>query len=191
MVSIHQSPEYSFPFRSGFINERGEGRGKGYNLNIPLPRGVNDTEYLLVIEKALTWLSDLYTPDLLILQLGTDPLEEDPLSRWNLSNQGFLRAFKAVREVFGDGIYLGGGGYHPLALARAWTLIWCEMSGREAPREINEEGKKVLRAVEWEEFDEDKDISYMYETLIDEERGGEVRGEIRDIIAEVKALIYS
>ena len=191
VVSIHQSPEYSFPFRSGFLHERGSGRGKGYNLNIPLPQGVNDTEYLLVLEKTLTWLSDVYKPDLHILQLGTDPLEEDPLSRWKLSNTAFLRAFKAVREVFGEGIYLGGGGYHPLALARAWTLLWCEMSGREAPKEINEEGKKVLLAVEWEEFDDEKDMSYMYESLIDEERGGEVRGEIREIIAEVKDLIYS
>jgi len=191
VVSIHQSPSYSFPFTRGFLEERGEGKGKGYNLNIPLPEGVNDSEYLYILEKTLTWLRDIYQPEVLILQLGTDPLEEDPLSRWRLSNLGFLQAFRLVRDAFGDGIYLGGGGYHPIALARCWTLIWCEMSGRKPPLIISEEGRRVLKAVDWEEFDDEKDTGYMYERLVDEERQGDIRTEIREIASRVKAEIYS
>ncbi|RLJ69774.1 acetoin utilization protein AcuC [Hydrogenivirga caldilitoris] len=191
VLSLHQSPEYSFPFVKGSLEERGEGKGKGYNLNVPLPKGVNDTEYLFVLEKILTYVKDLFTPEVYLLQLGTDPLLEDPLSKFELSNVGFLEAFRLVREAFGEGVYLGGGGYHPIALARCWTLIWCEISGREAPRELNALGKEILSSVDWEEFDDDVDRSYMYEYLIDKPREGAIRKEIKELVLKIKELVYS
>lgn len=191
VLSLHQSPEYSFPFERGFLEERGSGRGKGYSLNVPLPKGLNDTEFLFVLEKSLTYVRDVFDPEVYVLQLGTDPLMEDPLSKFELSNVGFLEAFRLVRDFLGEGVYLGGGGYHPIALARAWTLIWCDISGREAPEKINPSGRKVLKDVEWEEFDDDVDRSYMFELLKDPPRGGEVREEIKDLISRVKALVYS
>lgn len=191
VFSIHQSPEYAFPFRSGFMEERGEGRGKGYNLNIPLPKGINDSEFLYVLERSLMCLKEVFIPEIYVLQLGTDALAEDPLSRFSLSNRGFLEAFRIVRSVFGEGVYLGGGGYHPIALARAWTLLWCEMSGREIPPLVNEDGRKVLQEVDWEESEEETDRTYMYEKLIDPWRYGEVREEVKEIVSKVKATIYS
>ncbi len=189
VLSIHQSPEYAFPFKSGFLEERGEGKGKGFNLNVPLPKGVNDKEYLLVLEQALSCISDVFQPDVYVLQLGTDALMEDPLSKLNLSNRGFLEAFRLVRESFGKGIYLGGGGYHPVALTRAWTLIWCEISGREPPESIGREGMEVLKSVDWEDPYEER--SYMYERLLDDWRVGVVRKEIRDLRERVKETAYS
>ncbi len=189
VVSIHQSPEYAFPFKSGFLEERGKGKGKGFNLNVPLPQGVNDDEYIYVLENILDAILQVFKPEVYVVQLGTDPLLEDPLSKFNLSNLGFLRAFQLIREALGRGIYLGGGGYHPIALARSWTLIWCEISGRKAPKYINEKGKEVLKAVEWEEYYDDVDTSYMYETLIDEYRGGKIRNEIKEITERARTLI--
>ncbi len=191
VFSVHQSPEYSFPFNTGFLDERGSRKGKGFNLNIPLPKGVNDSEYLFILEKALTYLKDVFHPEVYVLQLGTDPLLEDPLSKFELSNRGFLQAFRIVRETFGEGIYLGGGGYHPVALARSWAILWCEMSGRDIPEEINPEARKVLETVEWEEFDDDVDRSYMYEKLLDEWRGEEIRTEIKELALRMKDTIYS
>ncbi len=191
VLSLHQSPEYAFPFTHGFMNERGEGKGKGYNLNVPLPKGVNDSEFLFVLEKVLAYVGDVFQPDIYVLQLGTDPLLEDPLSRLELSNKGFLEAFRLVRSYLGDGIYLGGGGYNPIALARSWAVLWCEMSGREVPEEITPEGRRVLEAVEWEEFDEDVDRSYMYERLLDEPREGDIRQEVKELVLRVKATVYS
>ncbi|RMH05744.1 MAG: acetoin utilization protein AcuC, partial [Aquificota bacterium] len=152
VYSIHQSPEYAFPFKRGFFHERGEGKGKGYNLNLPLPKGVNDTEFLKVLENTLLPVVEFYKPEVYVLQLGTDPLLEDYLSKFELSNWGFLKAFELVRELLGDGIYLGGGGYHPVALARAWALIWCSMSGKEVPKRLEEKAKRVLASVNFEEF---------------------------------------
>ncbi|WP_448588350.1 acetoin utilization protein AcuC [Thermocrinis sp.] len=188
--SIHQSPEYAFPFNRGFLEERGEGRGKGFNLNLPLPKGVNDREFLYVLEKGLEMVLDVFKPEVYVLQLGTDGLKEDYLSKFELSNWGLLMAFRLVREALGEGIYLGGGGYHPLALARAWALVWCELSNRQIPEQINSEGRKVLSEVNFEEFEEE-DRSYMFERLLDRPREGEVRTEVKKLCERAKALLYS
>ncbi|MDQ7037633.1 MAG: acetoin utilization protein AcuC [Aquificota bacterium] len=191
VVSFHQSPEYAFPFRTGYLHERGEGRGKGFNLNVPMPEGLNDNEFLYILERVLGYLRDVFMPEVYLLQLGTDLLKEDYLSRFEITNRGFLEAFRLVREAFGEGIYLGGGGYHPIALVRAWTLIWCEMSGRRAPERVGVAGRKVLESVDWEEFDDEVDRSYMYELLLDPRGGGPVRQEVKDLVLRVKTEVYS
>jgi acetoin utilization protein AcuC len=191
VLSFHQSPEYAFPFRSGFLEERGRGRGRGYNLNVPLPKGTNDAELLYVLERVLSYVADVFSPEVLILQLGTDLLREDYLSKLEVTNRGFLEAFRVVRDVFGEGIYLGGGGYHPLALARAWTVLWCEISRREIPERIRPEARRVLEALDWEEFEEDTDRSYMYELLLDPRLESHIRGEVKDLVLRVKAEVYS
>ncbi|ADC90149.1 Histone deacetylase [Thermocrinis albus DSM 14484] len=189
VFSIHQSPEYAFPFTKGFLHERGASKGKGFNLNAPLPKGVTDTEFLKVLETGIEVIKEVFKPDVYLLQLGTDGLEEDYLSKWRLSNWGFLKAFKMVREAFGDGIYLGGGGYHPIALTRAWSLVWCEISGREVPTTLRREAREVLLSVGWEELDE-TDRSYMYETLLDKPREGHIRREILSICEAMKSHLF-
>ncbi len=186
VLSIHQSPTYAFPFKRGFFEERGEGRGKGYNLNVPLPKGVGDREYLFVVEGLIPLVAKAYKPEVYVLQLGTDILEEDYLSKFNLSNFGFLKAFDLIRDVLGEGIYLGGGGYHPIALARAWALIWCRISNRDIPKDITPLAKKILSSVEFEELEE-VDRSYMWESLLDKPRYGELRREIKDLVEKVRS----
>ncbi len=188
VLSIHQSPEYAFPFKRGFIEEMGEEEGTGYNLNVPLPKGINDSEFLYALQSSLELTLSHFSPQVYLLQLGTDPLTEDPLSKFNLSNVGFLEAFRYVRNTLGEGVYIGGGGYHPVALARGWSLIWCEISGREIPKLINGEARKVLESVDYEEFDDEVDRSYMYNFLTDEPNKGEVRSEVREVLSRVKGL---
>ncbi len=188
VLSIHQSPEYAFPFKKGFIHERGSGKGKGYNLNLPLPKGVNDREFLFVLEKVLTKVLEIFRPEVYLLQLGTDVLSEDYLSKFELSNWGFLKAFDLIRDMLGEGIYLGGGGYHPIALARAWSLLWCRMSERDIPKNLNQKARELLLSVDFEEFDDEVDRSYMYELLLDMPREGGIREEVKGIVEQ--ALSY-
>ncbi len=187
--SLHQSPDFSFPFRSGFLHERGKGKGEGYTLNVPFPPSVTDDEFLFLLERTLPRIAEFFDPEVYVVQLGTDALLEDPLSRLCLSNRGLLEAFRLVREILGEGIYLGGGGYNPVALVRAWTLIWCDISGREPPRRINPEAEGVLRSVGWENPREEVDEEPLYRTLQDSWRGSGVRDEIRKLALELKALI--
>ncbi|MCS6956896.1 MAG: acetoin utilization protein AcuC [Aquificaceae bacterium] len=190
VFSIHQSPEYAFPFKKGYLHETGEGRGKGYNLNLPLPPGVNDSEFLFLIERILPALKSAIKPEVYVLQLGTDALKEDYLSKFNLSNWGFLKAFDLIRDVLGEGIYLGGGGYHPIALVRAWLLVWCRLSNRDIPTFLNDKAKQILLSVDFEEFDEDVDRSYMFERLLDTPNEGEVRREIVSIAEKALSLLF-
>lgn len=71
------------------MEERGRGKGKGYNLNIPLPKGINDSEFLYALEGALEMVKDVFEPEVYVLQLGTDTIKEDYLSKFELSNWGF------------------------------------------------------------------------------------------------------
>lgn len=188
VLSLHQSPDYAFPFTKGYLQERGSGRGKGYNLNLPLPPGIKDGELLYVLERTLPLVRDVFKPEVYVLQLGTDMLREDYLSKFEVSNGGFLRAFDLVREVLGEGIYLGGGGYHPVALARAWALLWCRMSNRPIQDRLTPEARKVLLSVDFEEFEEDASRCYMYEKLLDPPNYGEVREKVKGLVDE--ALSY-
>ncbi len=189
VFSIHQSPEYSFPFNRGFLEEIGKGKGKGYNLNLPMPKGLNDSEFLYALEKGLEIVLDLFKPEVYVLQLGTDALKEDYLSKFELSNWGFLKAFRLIREALGEGIYLGGGGYHPVALVRAWTLIWCELAGKDIPKYINDRARQVVLNVDFEEFDE-VDRSYMFDQLLDKPNEGEIRTEVKELCQKAKALLH-
>ncbi len=185
VFSIHQSPSYAFPFKRGFFEERGSGKGRGYNLNIPLPKGIKDNEYLLVVEELIPLIAQAYKPEIYVLQLGTDVLAEDYLSKFELSNFGFLKAFDIIREVLSDGIYLGGGGYNPIALTRAWSLIWCRISNREIPKELSPRAIGLLSSVEFEEFDE-VDRSYMLKSLLDNPRKDYIREEVKDIVERAR-----
>ena len=58
-VSIHADPARFYPFFWGHAEERGVGEGLGYNLNLPLPRGTGDADYLAALETALSRIARL------------------------------------------------------------------------------------------------------------------------------------
>jgi len=72
--SVHQ--EGIFP-RSGWIDEIGTGRGKGYSVNAPLKRGAGLADYRAVMEEVFVPMIRKYDPDLLIISAGQDPLFDD------------------------------------------------------------------------------------------------------------------
>ncbi len=188
LLSLHQSPEYAYPFKRGFLEEVGRGKGKYYNLNVPLPKGLSDSEFLYVIEGLIPLLKEIFKPEVVIFQLGTDALYEDYLSKFNLSNLAFLEGFKLLYEEFNKrAILLGGGGYHPLSLLRCWALIWCYLKGTNCPNKFNGKVKDFLKKIDFEELEEG-DRSYLLESLKDSWRWGEVRGEVKGILEKVKTI---
>jgi acetoin utilization deacetylase AcuC-like enzyme len=52
-VSIHADPSRFYPFFWGYANETGEADGAGCNLNLPLPRGSGDREFLAALDTAI------------------------------------------------------------------------------------------------------------------------------------------
>jgi acetoin utilization deacetylase AcuC-like enzyme len=117
--STHQFPYYP---GTGRAQERGEGRGAGYTLNVPMPAGLGDTEYLEVFNKVLRPALQGYRPDVVIISAGFDAHRDDPLAGMNLSTQGYVALSRVVKEIAGEfsqGRILSclEGGYNLEALA--------------------------------------------------------------------------
>lgn len=85
-VSIHESPLYP---GSGNINDFGEGLGKGYTLNIPLPGGQGDIEYANIFNTLIERVVYQYKPQMILVSAGFDAYHGDAMSSMRLSRQGF------------------------------------------------------------------------------------------------------
>ena len=77
-ISMHESGNTLFP-GTGFDDEIGEGAGKGYTVNIPLPVGTYDAIYMSTFKAVVLPLIKAYDPDVIMLELGMDTLAGDPL----------------------------------------------------------------------------------------------------------------
>ena len=117
--STHQYPYYP---GTGRADERGFGKGNGYTLNVPLPAGTGDSEYLEVFNRILRPALKAYRPDAVIISAGFDAHHDDPLAGMNLSTQGYAALSRVVKEIAGEfarGRVLSclEGGYNLEALA--------------------------------------------------------------------------
>ena len=101
-VSLHANPRDDYPSFRGFEDETGEGNGKGYNLNICLPKGTTGQEYLQALEtRALSFLKECKI-DALIICFGADTFINDPdpsnLSGFKLGISDYERIGAALRN---------------------------------------------------------------------------------------------
>ncbi len=109
-VSIHADPMRFYPFYWGHAAERGEGEGLGYNLNLPLQRGTGDDSYLATLETALARVSD-FGADVLVVALGLDAYENDPLKGLAVTTPGFARIGAAIAGLGLQTLMVQEGGY--------------------------------------------------------------------------------
>lgn len=182
--SLHMDTGYAYPFRGGGCADWGR---LGNAVNVPLPMRTNDTEYRHAFCTLWPAVLECFRPEAVVLQAGADMLYLDPLGKFDISNRLFLEVVeRVVRDcpAHGDGtprlVVTGGGGYHPLGLARGWLGVWGVLSGRQLPGPIPTGGQALLRAVGWDP-DEDED-ECCFEVLVgdrlDAPRGGPVREEV-------------
>lgn len=133
-ISFHESPKTLFPFRTGFEDEIGRGRGKGYTINVPLPENTSDEEFLWAFERILFPLAHAFRPDVVVAVLGADVLFSDPFSHLQLTNASVCKALEGILQVSPKLLALGSGGYVLDNIARTWALAWAIMNGL-GPRE--------------------------------------------------------
>jgi acetoin utilization deacetylase AcuC-like enzyme len=109
--SIHQSPY--FP-GTGWPHETGINEGKGRNLNVPLPAGSGIDEYRNALEKRILPEIVRFSPDLVIVSAGQDPLGDDPLGGMNLVPADFGEMTSILCRGSGKSLALSlEGGYGP------------------------------------------------------------------------------
>ena len=135
-ISMHESGKFLFP-GTGFPEEVGEGKGRGYAVNVPLYPYTSDDVYLWAFKEIVEPLVERFRPDVLVTQLGIDSHFLDPITHMALTTQGH-NAVVAACAVMGipKWLALGGGGYDLQAVARAWTLDYAVMSGQVFADEI-------------------------------------------------------
>jgi acetoin utilization deacetylase AcuC-like enzyme len=109
-VSLHADPVRFYPFFWGHAHERGEGAGLGANLNLPLARGTGDDDYLRALDTALDRIADFGT-DVLIIALGLDAHENDPLKGLAVTTAGFARIGAAIAATGLPLVLVQEGGY--------------------------------------------------------------------------------
>ncbi len=109
-VSLHCDPEAFYPFFWGHAHERGEGAGLGYNLNLPLARGTGDDAYLEALAVALERIGD-FGADVLVVALGLDAYENDPLKGLAITTPGFARIGATIAGLGLPTLMVQEGGY--------------------------------------------------------------------------------
>ncbi|MCX2721589.1 histone deacetylase family protein [Roseibium salinum] len=109
-VSLHADPERFYPFFWGHGAERGEGAGRGCNLNLPLARGTGDDDYLNTLRTAFEHIRAFGT-DVLIVALGLDAYEKDPLKGLAVTTPGFNRIGSAIAKLGLPTLLVQEGGY--------------------------------------------------------------------------------
>jgi acetoin utilization deacetylase AcuC-like enzyme len=85
------------------------------DLDIGLPDGTTDEQYLEILDKQLPRVFESFEPDLVFLQAGVDVLAEDRFGRMNLSKEGVAERDGMVYQLCFDNsiplVYTMGGGY--------------------------------------------------------------------------------
>lgn len=133
-VSLHESGAFLFP-GTGFTQEIGAGRGKGYSVNVPLYPYTTDETFLWALREVVPPLIEAFRPDVLVTQLGIDTHYRDPITHMALTVEGFAQAVAELAKLVPDPVpkwlALGGGGYDLQAVARGWSMAFAVMSGQD------------------------------------------------------------
>lgn len=154
-ISLHRHAPGFFPPKTGSIKEKGKHKtkGVGYNLNIPMPRGCKDADFLEMVSLVLAKIVPEFNPDAMVLCVGADGLKADDLVKetnecWSLSPEGLAECVRRVSSFCGGIKYqtgkrcdklqkrklivLGGGGYNPPNTSK--TFLLCTAASCEGSR---------------------------------------------------------
>ncbi|WP_440637564.1 histone deacetylase family protein [Bradyrhizobium sp. PUT101] len=109
-ISIHADPVAYYPYVWGYSHERGEGPGLGTNLNIPLAIGTGDDGYMQALDLARRAIES-FAPGALVIALGLDASEHDPLKGLSVTTPGFRRIGQAIARMGLPTVFVQEGGY--------------------------------------------------------------------------------
>ena len=130
-ISIHQDRNY--PLDTGGFGDKGQGKGEGFNLNIPLPPGTGHKGYIAALERvALPAIRD-FKPDALIIACGFDASAFDPLGRMLATTRTFRQMTRAVMDLAEDIcerrlVMVHEGGYSEVYVPFCGHAVLAEMS---------------------------------------------------------------
>ncbi len=157
-ISAHQTGKTLFP-GTGFVYEIGGGEGIGHSVNVPVLPGTGTPELIRIVEEVVVPLFESFQPNLLVTQLGVDGHFLDPLAHLAYTSHGYETSLKRIKKLSEDicdvgWLAVGGGGYHPVNVARLWTLFLAIMLDEDVPRYLPDEFKQECKMRGYNEFPE-------------------------------------
>jgi acetoin utilization deacetylase AcuC-like enzyme len=134
-ISTHQFPYYP---GSGALKEVGVGAGEGYSINIPLPAGCADAEYLQAFQEIILPAAERFEPQWILVSAGFDPHRRDPLGGMGVTETGFgamARQLLWLADKFAGGriAFLLEGGYDLAGLRASVAAVLEAMQERDYP----------------------------------------------------------
>ncbi len=109
-VSIHGTPETEYPYYLGYADERGAGAGEGFTRNFPLPREATWAQYGAALDEALDAVAR-FAPDALVVSLGVDTFEGDPVGPIALRTEHFPLIGRRIAALRVPTVFVQEGGY--------------------------------------------------------------------------------
>jgi acetoin utilization deacetylase AcuC-like enzyme len=109
-VSLHGDPAGHYPHFTGAADETGGGRGRGANRNFPLPDGTGDDHYLATLAATAELVAG-FGAAALVVSLGFDTLDGDPLGAFRVSVDGYRRVGGLLAELGLPTLLVQEGGY--------------------------------------------------------------------------------
>jgi acetoin utilization protein AcuC len=97
-LSMHQDPSTLYPGK-GFVDEIGNGLGKGYSVNVPLPPHAGDTVYEYALNQVFVPLAEEFEPEIILMVDGSDPHFTDRITQMGLTLKGIKMVATLVSEA--------------------------------------------------------------------------------------------
>lgn len=133
-ISLHETGHMLFP-GTGFAADIGGPAAQGMSVNVALPPGTGDSNWLRAFDAVVPPLLKEFAPEVLVTQHGCDSHREDPLAHLLLSVDGQRATYLALHELAhevcgGKWVATGGGGYAVVdVVPRAWTHLLAIVNG--------------------------------------------------------------
>ncbi len=109
-VSLHADPAFDYPYYRGYAAEKGAGQGEGFTVNYPLPLKTAYDTYGEALADAIETIRHKGA-EALVVSLGVDAYKEDPISRFLLESEDFLRLGSAIGALGVPTLFVMEGGY--------------------------------------------------------------------------------
>lgn len=110
VINFHADPMQEYPYFLGHADETGAGEGEGFNLNYPLRWGTSWESWNAALEDGCARLAD-YSPDVVVVSLGVDTYENDPISRFKLKTEDFPKIGARIAKLGLPTLFIQEGGY--------------------------------------------------------------------------------
>jgi acetoin utilization deacetylase AcuC-like enzyme len=124
--SIHQIN--TFP-RTGWVDEIGDGQGRGFTVNAPIRKGGTIGDYRYIFEEVFIPAIERFSPGIVIVSAGMDPLRDDPVGSMLLAPDDFGTLTRMLLESTGSPLALSlEGGYGP-SLGAAVSAVFRSLMG--------------------------------------------------------------